>query len=228
METKVQIVKLVKRNYFNWKYKMQLLLIKEKVWYTFSKAKPTSVTDKWTEDDQSAMASIGLNIEDNQLPHVRKTTEAKAAWNALKTMHEKDTLVTKVTLMREMYETKMNEGEDIEIHVNENLSEHLKIALILSSLPKSWLGIITALEMRKDTELNLTLVNSKLIDEGMRRRNFSTVKEESVLKVERSKGRYEHKKKEGENSNSSNKSNVFCYFCKKRNHIMRDCRKFKE
>lgn len=115
--------------------------------------------------------------------------------------------------------------------VNENLSEHLKIALILSSLPKSWLGIITALEVRKDTELNLTLVNSKLIDEGMRRRNFSTVKEESVLKVERSKGRYDHKKKEGENSNSSfqsNKSNVFCYFCKKRNHIMRDCRKFKE
>lgn len=103
METKVQIVKLNNRNYFNWKYKMQLLLIKEKVWYTISKDKPTTLTEEWTEDDQLAIALIGLNIEDNQLPHVRKTTEAKAAWNALKTMHEKDTLVTKVTLMREMY-----------------------------------------------------------------------------------------------------------------------------
>lgn len=84
METKVQLAKLNNRNYSNWKFKIELLLIKEKVWDTISKPRPATPDPTWTEKDQTARAIIGLNIEDNQLVHVRNETSAKAAWEKLK------------------------------------------------------------------------------------------------------------------------------------------------
>lgn len=237
METKVQLAKLNNKNYFQWKYKMELLLIKEKVWQTVSKPVPSPVTEIWTQNDEIARALIGLNIEDNQIPHVRTTTSAKEAWIALKNIHEKDSIVNKITLMRQMYETKLEESQDLEPHfdkltnllqkladLNENLSEHLKIALILSSLPKSWHMLVTALEVRKDEELTLSLVQSKLLDEDIRRRKYEDVTEEKVLKIRTNK----FVKRQGTKEEKPQKSNVFCYFCKKRNHIMNDCYKFKE
>lgn len=42
METKIQITKLNNKNYHNWKFKMELLHIKEKVWNTISETAPTT------------------------------------------------------------------------------------------------------------------------------------------------------------------------------------------
>lgn len=66
MDTKVQLTKLNNINYFVWKYKMQLLLTKEKVWYTIKDTRPAEPTNKWLEDDATALSLIGLNVEDNQ------------------------------------------------------------------------------------------------------------------------------------------------------------------
>lgn len=222
---------------------MQLLLTKEKVWYTIKDTRPAEPTNKWLEDDATALSLIGLNVEDNQLSHIRQEETALKAWNALKKVHEKVTLTNKVSLLRQVYETKLEEGQDLDSHLEklneifmklidleESISEHHKIAIILSSLPKSWHTVVTALEVRKDDELTLTLVQSKLYDEQIRRKKYD-VKEEKLLQVtNKKKWKNGQKwKKEGENSNAEKStSNVFCYFCKKRNHIMKECRKFKD
>lgn len=173
MDTKVTIEKLNNKNYFNWKFKMELMLIKEKIWFTTSQNAPSPITDAWTNADATARALIGLNIDDSQLQYVRNTTNAKEAWKALKDVHEKSTLTNKVTVMRQMYDQKMQEGQDMEQHLGkmssyfqqladlgEKVEEINKVALILSSLPPSWHTLITALEVRDEKELSLNLVES--------------------------------------------------------------------
>lgn len=52
---------------------MKLILIKEKVWTAITESVPTASTEvtTWTPLDQLAQALIGLNVEDNQLLHIR-------------------------------------------------------------------------------------------------------------------------------------------------------------
>ena len=50
--------------------------------------------------DNRALAYIGLNVEDNQLIHIREKHSAREMWIALKNYHEKSTLTNKVHLMR--------------------------------------------------------------------------------------------------------------------------------
>lgn len=117
MDTKVTLEKLNNKNYFNWKYKLELLLIKDKVWHTISETTPETPDAAWKTADGTARALIGLNVEDSQLPYVRTTINAKAAWQALKSVHEKATLTNKITVMRQMYDQKMEEGEDLQQHL---------------------------------------------------------------------------------------------------------------
>lgn len=77
MATKMQLTKLSNQNYFTWKFKIQLLLIKEKVWDTINKPTPETPNSKWIQDDETARAIIGLNIEDGQIPHIRNASSAK-------------------------------------------------------------------------------------------------------------------------------------------------------
>lgn len=123
MDTKVYIEKLNNKNYFNWKYKMELMLIKEKAWHTIQEDEPAAAGTTnaaliaWRILDGTARALIGLNVDDSQLQYVRNTTTAKNAWKALKDVHEKSTLTNKITVMRKMYDEKMHEGQDIEQHL---------------------------------------------------------------------------------------------------------------
>ena len=67
---KITVAKLNNSNYQTWKYKMELLLIKEELWDVVTGIKPQQPTEEWVKKDGKARASIGLLVEDNQLVHV--------------------------------------------------------------------------------------------------------------------------------------------------------------
>lgn len=92
------------------------------------------------------------------------------------------------------------------------MEEINKVALIQSSLPPSWHTLITALEVRDEKELTLTLVESKLFDEELRRKQYPYDQEEKILKI----GEYRRDFKKGRSGNgeSSKPAKVFCYYCK--------------
>jgi len=199
------IAKLNNENYESWKYKVELLLIKEGLWDLVSEAAPAQPNAEWLTKDAQARATIGLLVEDNQLTHIRSKTTAAATWKALQDYHQKSSLSNKVILLKNLCNMKLTESGNMEEHIinmsiikdkleaiGENIKEELFIAMILGSLPDSYNSLINALESRPEEDLTLSLVKGKLIDEYRRRiSNFGEMNEiqDKVLKM-RDSGKY--------------------------------------
>lgn len=85
----------------------------------------------------------------------------------------------------------------------------------MSSLPDDYHTLVTALEARDTKDLTLTLVQTKIIDEYMRNNNRNSTDFnndfDQVMKID-----------------SRGKKQIFCYYCKKPNHKMQQCRRLKE
>lgn len=227
---KLQIVKLNDDNYQIWKYKMELLLIKEDLWQVISEKAPVDAAQlvNWNKKDGKARAHIGLFIEDNQIIHVKSKVTAKAMWESLKEYHQKSTLSNKVRLLRRLCRMILPEGGNMMSHLNamdecmdelatlgEPLADALAVALYLSSLSESYSVLITALESRAEEDLTKGMVKNKLLEEYKRRQDIIGVNEniERVFKTDKE-------------FNSFNKNKFKCFFCKKGGHIKSDCRKY--
>ena len=233
----LRITKLNGTNYQTWKFKLELLLTKEDLWDTTTEDPPDPVTDEWRTKDRKARANIGLLLEDNQLHLVRKETTAKGMWTSLQRYHEKSTLSNKVSLLRRICNLKLSEGGNMERHLiqmqdlidqlaslRETLAEQLTVALFLSSLPESYGTLITALETRPEADLTIELVKNKLLEEYVRRNSNSGdtySSEQNALKTTGGHSRVVAAK-------PATHKPITCYFCKKPNHIKKECRKYIE
>ena len=230
-----RITKLNNGNYQTWKFKVELLLTKEDLWQIVSDDPPEEVTDAWRTKDRKARATIGLLLEDNQLHHIRKQTTAKGTWTALQKYHEKSTLSNKVNLLKKLCGLKLTDGGNMESHIaqmedlidqlsslGETLAEHLTVALFLSSLPDSYGTLITALETRPEEDLTQELVKNKLVEEYKRRIEtdvtVTPTHEQQALKTTAAK----------DGRKPATGTQITCFFCKKPNHMKKECRKYIE
>lgn len=235
------LVLLNNTNYFYWKFRMENILKKAGLWSVTSNAPPTPITEKWKTQDEAAAAEICLLIERNQCNHVRGCKTAKETWDKLKSYHEKSTLSNKVQLMRKICNMKLEEDGDMQDHIfsmmesfeqlvgmgGENISENWIVAMLLSSLPRSYDTLITALETRPEGDLTQSLVQSKLLEECSRRKNCE--ENQSVLRIGKASGSVKGKSSVNVNNSSvSERSEDKCFFCKKRGHQKKDCLKHKQ
>lgn len=108
------VQKLYNHNYQSWRFKMEMLMIREETWYVISEAAPNPVTDAWKKANAKARATIGFCIEDDQTGLVRSCATAKAARNSLKTYHNK---CSEVYLLKKLTLLELAEGEDMEQHL---------------------------------------------------------------------------------------------------------------
>lgn len=223
------IIKLNNSNYFNWKYRMELVLIEKDLWETITDEAPTGerALARWAKKDQKARAAIGLAVEDNQLVHVRGKRSAAETWEALREVHEKDTLVNKIHLIKRISTLRMKDDGNMENHINElsslfqrlldlgdtQLSDEWKVGFLLASLPQNYSTLVTALEVRPSKDLTWSLVHAKLMDEYQRQKDLSDSRDdkyhEQVMKISKSE-------------------KLHCHFCKRENHKMVDCIKLKQ
>ena len=226
--TKYQITRLNNENYFNWRFRMEMLLKREGAWIAISEERPIDNFANWEKANETAHSVICLMIDDDQLKHVRESKSALEAWLALKGHHERDSPGTKVRLLRHLMSQRANEDTDMELHVSRmnelsqkllSLAKDLKpeflmSATLLASLPSSYDALITALEARDEKDLTPALIRAKVIEEFRRRkeRENGVNGDNGVLQV----------------SANSGKTNFVCYFCKKRGHFKNQCQRYAE
>lgn len=95
--TRISFEKLNGQNFPVWKFKMELLLLKEDLWDLITEEVPIEPDVTWMKKNGKARALIGLMVEDNQLEYVKKAKNAKDAWCNLVSYHEiKGSLSSKV------------------------------------------------------------------------------------------------------------------------------------
>lgn len=226
----IRINKLTNGNWPTWKYKVELLLLKDGLQDVVSRARNNDEDEAtWNKKDGQAKAIIGLSLEDSQLIHVRKLKTAKEYWDALKQYHEQCTVTSKVFILKKLCRSVMQENGNMEEHIASMLDlvdqyhsqeanalpDSLVVALILSSLPESYSTMITALESRKDDELTINLVKNKLIHEFRRRNESQQINENEIALKVGTKPDYR--------SENKNKSSLKCFHCNKLGHLKRDC-----
>ncbi|VFQ90409.1 unnamed protein product [Cuscuta campestris] len=111
----------------------------------------------WAGLDRKAMSVIRLSLTKNVAFNILKEKTAKGIMEALSNMYEKPSVANKVFLIRELVNTRMKEGTSVTEHINKmnsiltrlasvkiKFDDEVQVLLLLSSLPDSWSGTVTA------------------------------------------------------------------------------------
>src|SRR4051812_33225793 len=152
------------------------------------------------------------------------------------------TLSNKLFLKDQLYNLRMEEGEDRMEHLNVfnrcisdllrvkvKYEEEDKALLLLRSLPTSFKHFRTTLMFGKETLRFEEVVQDIISYVKMNKSSGVNMKSEGLLAKEptEQQGRSKEKVKDIGRSNSKSRGAVKCYYCKKNGHIKKYCRKLK-
>ncbi|VFQ99810.1 unnamed protein product [Cuscuta campestris] len=158
--------------------------------------KPEKMSDAdWASLDRKAMSVIRLSLTKNVAFNILKEKTAKGIMDALSNMYEKPSAANKVFPIRELVNTKMKEGTSVTKHINKlnsilarllsvgiKFDDEVQALLLLSSLPDSWSGTVTAVTGESSGELlhvGRGRRNNRGSGSGNRRRSQSKTRDSS-------------------------------------------------
>ena len=228
------------KDFSTWKFKMEMLLLDLDVWEVVeipndktseAKTEKGTMTDakSFAKKNQKALSVITQHLSDRLIKHIKHLRSASDAWMKLKELHESKQITNRLTLRLQFISIRMAPGSDMLDHINKvrDLASQLRdtgvklddeeiIAVIFLSLPDQYNTLTVALQSRKDIP-DLEEVCEKLINEHNRQAqaSHSEVKDERALVAH------------GSRRGIPGKRDMECFFCKKKGHIKKDCRKWK-
>lgn len=203
-----------------------------------------AVKKKWEADNRKALSFIIPALSDEQVDKVRGETTVVGLLKVLDDEYRAPTLTRTIALFRAIIDTILQEGNDASTHLatlnsliydlralNPNfLSDQIAAALLMTSLPRgSWGHFLTTLTLvlDKDKEMfTYEKVRTLVRQELQQRTEADKVQvKDTALHIsmkargkDRGKGRKEEK---GEDEVRK------CFYCNKKGHYKRDCRKRK-
>ena len=160
-------------------------------------------TEDWEVLDRKALGQIRLSLSQAVTHNIMKETTTVGLMEALKKMYEQPSAVNKVFLMKKLFNLSMNEGVSFMVHLSEfnsivdqllsidiSFSDEVQALLILSQLPESWQGSVTAISNSAGKgKLILSEVVSLILTEEVRRSSIVFPASGSSEKALMSKGK---------------------------------------
>ncbi|GJU47681.1 retrovirus-related pol polyprotein from transposon TNT 1-94 [Tanacetum coccineum] len=182
---KIKIDKFDGHDFGFWKMQIEDYLYQKKLHEPLAEAKPTCMkAEDWTLLDREALGAVRLSLAKNVAYNVVNEKTTYGLLKALSNMYEKPSASNKVFLIRQLVNTKMNEGASVADHVNEfnsilsrlmsvdiKFDDEVQALLLLSSLPESWSGTVTAVSgSTGSTKLKFDNIRDLILGEDIRRK----------------------------------------------------------
>jgi hypothetical protein len=122
----VRVIEKFNGENFNlWKFKMEMVLASMDLWEIvdeFEEAPLSNADPKVIKEYQrcakKAMSTIGINLVDSQLHHIKRCKGPTEAWKTLCNIHETRNLSNILFIRRKFFTCKMQEGKDLLDHIN--------------------------------------------------------------------------------------------------------------
>ncbi|KAK1430235.1 hypothetical protein QVD17_12833 [Tagetes erecta] len=233
---KVQIEKFNGTDFSWWKMQINALLVQKDLEVVLTWVKPGKLElEDWESKDKKARAVITLSLSKNVAFNIMKETTASGMMKALSNMYEKPSAANKVFLIRELVNTRMKESSSVTEHINKlnsilsrlesvdiKFEDEVQALLLLSSLPDSWSGTVTAITGSTST-FTFEGIRDLVLGEDVRRRNSGGSSSE-LLNVGR--GRKTNRgngSKNRKRSQSRARNDVTCWNCKQVGHFKNQC-----
>jgi len=214
-------------NFHLWKFKMRMMLSKHGLW-KFVDGSATLPSEEvaranYNEKETKAFALLCEHFTDAQLAHIQYCDNVRSAWEALCGVHEAKTIGNKLFLQRRFFTIKMQEGDDMLVHINTvkalayqlrsikvNIIDEDIYMVLLMSLPPSFDNLVTSLESMSTKDVDLQFIVARLLHEVSKRKECESSETTALV-------------------NKTHKSNEkLCFYCKKPEHFVRNCLKKKK
>ncbi len=230
-------------NFGLWQRRVKDLLMQQGMAKALVKTKPEKMEEAdWLELQERAVATIRLCLDDDVMQYVIEEESPAEVWKKLEARYMSKSLTNKLYLKRKLYRLRMEEGSDLEQHINAfnqiigdlkrvevKFEDEDKALMLLHSLPDSsvYENLITTLTYGKET-LVYEEITTALLDFQQRRKQSdgNSQGEGLVVKDKQDRGRSRQRESNG-NKNSRSKSrkkkNPQCFKCGKKGHYKRDC-----
>jgi hypothetical protein len=111
-------------NYHDWKFNLTMILRRSRAWPVVSGALSRPVVSdestasedefaallEWERHSEEGLTTIGLSIDQSQVPYIRDCTTGPEAWTALMTIHERNGRAARIGLKRQLYTYVVSKG----------------------------------------------------------------------------------------------------------------------
>lgn len=227
-----------------WKMQIEDLLVQKDLDVVLGDKQGKLSDAEWAVLDRKAMSVIRLSLTKNVAFNILKEKTAKGILEALSNMYEKPSAANKIFLIRELVNTKMKEGSSVTEHINSlnsilarllsvgiKFDDEVQALLLLSSLPDSWSGTVTAVASSVGPNgFTFEKIRDLVLGEDVRRRS-SGESSGDMLNVVRDRGNNRgsgSRNRRRSQSKARDGSGVTCWNCKEVGHFRNQCQKDKQ
>ena len=215
-------------NYATWRPKMKFLLITKGLWMAIEGESPDPVTDL------KALATIGLWVKDHHLAMLDRCSTAREAWLELESTYQAKTNARKLALRKELAQLKQGATEPVAKYVAraKDIQAQLSAAghdvpdqelawTVMAGLHNTYETVCTVLETT-EAELTLDKVLPHLVQ--VEQRHDRPVRLEETALMAAPSGGPSGRPFTPKTNQIEDRA---CYYCGKKGHLKRDCRKKK-
>ncbi|VFQ61711.1 unnamed protein product [Cuscuta campestris] len=156
-DEKIKIEKFDGCDFGFWKMQIEDVLYHKDLYQTLSGEKPEKMSDAdWAILDRKALGVVRLSLAKSVAFKIVNETTTHGLMKALSNMYQKPSALN-VFFIKQLVSTRMREGASVTIHINQfksvitrlgsvgiKFDDELQALLLLSSLPDSWSGTVTA------------------------------------------------------------------------------------